>query len=123
MEIILDANFIISCVRKKIDFVSALEEKGFKIVVPREVLQEMKDLKKKNGESHLDREAIEIAFEMIERNKLKKMSLGSGKVDDKLIEIGKKGIYIATLDNGIKRNIPNKIVINNSTKGIEIVRD
>ncbi len=46
MEVILDSSFIISCVKRKIDFISQLEEKGFKVLVAREVLQELKDMKR-----------------------------------------------------------------------------
>lgn len=123
MEVILDTNFIISCIRKKIDFLEQLEGQGFKVVVPREVFEELKDLKKRPGESHQDREAIDIAMKMFEQNKVKKMKLGGYKVDDMLISYGKKGAYIATLDNGIKRNIPNKVIINNSKKSVEVLRD
>ena len=47
MEVILDSNFIVSCVMKGIDFISQLEGKGFKILIPREVIQEIKDLRNK----------------------------------------------------------------------------
>lgn len=111
MEVLLDGSFIISCMRKKIDFLSQLVEQGFKPVVPREVLQEMKDLLKKSNTSHDDRIAINLAFGLIEQRKIKKMSLGRGKVDNGLIEKGNEGIHIATLDAGIKNKIPKKVVI------------
>src|SRR3989338_7459578 len=116
MEVLLDTNFIISCLVKRIDFLGELEEKGFRVKVPREVLEEMKDLKNSGKVSHEERTMIDVALEMLGNKKIKKMKLGSGKVDEKLIEMGKKGVYIATLDNGIKREIPNKIIINNSRK-------
>jgi rRNA-processing protein FCF1 len=111
MEVILDSSFIISCIRKRIDFVAQLEEQGFKVRVPREVLQEMKDLKKSNRASRDDRIAVDVALRMIEKRKVKKITFGDGKVDDYLIEKGNEGHYIATLDSGIKNKIPNKVVI------------
>jgi rRNA-processing protein FCF1 len=114
MEVILDSSFIISCLRKRIDFLQQLEEQGFKAVIPREVMQEMKDLSKSKRASNEDKIAINAALELIEIRNVKKVGFGKGKVDDYLIERGKKGIYIATLDNGIKRVIPNKIVIFNA---------
>lgn len=117
MEAILDTNFIISCILKKIDFLEELKELGFVPVLPREVMQEMKDLKKENKTSHDERTAIDMAFQMFEKSKIKKVSLGKGKVDDWLIKKGsKEGVYIATLDNGIKRAVPNRIVILNAQK-------
>jgi len=123
MEAILDTSFIISCIMKKIDFLSQLEEKGFKAVVPREVLQELKGLRLSSKASHEERIAIDVALEMAASKRIKSITLGEGKVDDALIEKGKKGIYIATLDSGIKRNVPNKIVIFNAKKEIGVERD
>ena len=111
MEVLIDSSFIISCMRKRIDFISQLQEQGFTIKVPREVLQEMKDLHKSDRVSHEDRIAINVAFELIEKLKIKKMSLGNKSVDKGLIEKGREGIYIASLDAGIKKQVPNKIVI------------
>ena len=120
MEVILDTNFIISCIIKKIDFISQLEEQGFRVVVPKEVMQEMKDLKLKKT-SHEERTAINAAFEIIEKRKVKKMSVGKkGKVDDMLIKKGQEGFYIATLDSGIKNKVPNKVVILNSKASVGI---
>ncbi len=120
MEVLLDSSFIISCVRKRIDFISQLEEQGFKIVVPREVLQEMKDLRLKSKTSHEDRIAIDVALDLIMRAKIKKNSFGKGKVDNYLIEMGKKGIHIATLDREIKRQVPNKVVIFEARNGVGV---
>ena len=91
MEVILDTNFIISCVMKGIDFLSQLKEKGFKIVVPREVIYEMKDLKLKKGQSHDERIAIDVALQLLAAKEIKRMTLGEGKVDNSLIKKGKEG--------------------------------
>jgi rRNA-processing protein FCF1 len=123
MEALLDTNFIISCLLKKIDFLTELEGMGFKTVVPREVLDELKDLKKDSKISHYERISIVSALEILENKKIKKMKLGKKSVDDALIERGKSGTYIATLDRGIKNKIPNKIVISNATKKLVIERD
>ena len=118
----MDTNFIMSCIVKKIDFLSQLEEKGFKVVVPREVLQEFKDLKKESKISHEERTAIDIALQMLSSKDIKKITIGQGKVDDLLIKKGQEGVYIATLDNGIKRKVPNKIVIFSSKKEVGVER-
>ena len=123
MEVLLDTNFIISCILKRIDFIDELNGMGFKIKVPREVLEELKDLRKGGKTSHAERTAINVAFEMLSKKEIKKMKLGEGKVDDRLIEKGKEGIYIATLDRVIKREVPNKVVIDNSKKGLGIERN
>ena len=123
MEVIIDTNFAISCVKKGIDFTDQLANMGFKMVVPREVLQELKDLRISNKISHDERIAIDVAFETLSNKKIKKTTIGEGKVDDLLIRKGQEGVYIATLDNGIKRKIPNKIIILNAKKEVGIERD
>jgi|TARA_Y100000310_G_C20659652_1_gene803997 rRNA-processing protein FCF1 len=119
MEVLLDSSFIISCIRKRIDFLDQLKEQGFKPIVPREVLQEMKDLYKNKKSSQDDRIAINVANEMVQTRKVKKMKLGGKNVDEGLIEKGNEGYFIATLDRAIKHSIPNKIVINSSKGRVE----
>ncbi len=121
MEVILDTNFIISCVKRKIDFISRLREEGFNIKLPREVLQEMKDLRL--NVYHDERVAIDLAFDILSGSKdVKKINLGKKKVDESLIELGKKGAYIATLDRAIKHSVPNKVIISDSKNDILIQR-
>ncbi|MBU0760202.1 MAG: hypothetical protein KJ600_04785 [Nanoarchaeota archaeon] len=122
MEVLLDTNFIISCVMKRIDFIDELGGMGFRTKVPREVLEEMKDLKKERKTSHAERQAIDVAFSMLEVAKVKKMKLGTWNVDEGLIKKGREGIYIATLDRGIKIEIPNKVVIDSARNGLKVER-
>ena len=122
MEAILDTNFIISCLRRKIDFIGRLRGEGFSVKVPREVMQELKDLRLKPG-SHKERANINMALKMIEENKeIKKVGFGQGTVDEGLIKMGKKGVYIATLDAAVKRIVPNKIVISDAKNDIVVER-
>ncbi len=120
MEVLLDTNFIISCVKHKIAFMEQLEEQGFKVIVPREVLDELKDLRLKV--SHDDRTAITIALELLSSKKIKKRRLSGTSVDEGLILLGKQGAYIATLDNGIRRLIPNSIGIHTASNSIVVAR-
>ena len=126
MEVLLDTNFIISCIRKKIDFISQLEENGFKVLLPQEVLQELKDLRANQKESKVGRRDIDLALEIFESRKIKKITLGKGikskHVDEVLIHKGKEGYYIATLDNAIKRAVPNKVIIFNAQKRVGVQR-
>ena len=118
MEVLLDSNFIISCVKKRIDFITQLEEQGFKVLVPLEVYQELKDLKLKLSRN--DRIAIDTAFEILDSKAIKKMKLGNDSVDRGLISKGKEGFYIATLDNAIRNEVPNRIIIFDAQKRIGV---
>ena len=123
MEVLLDTSFIVSCVRRKIDFVLQLEEQGFKVILPKEVYEELKDLKKKSAASHETRIAIGVAMELFEKIKIKKMVLGHEKVDNALIRRGKQGYYIATLDRVIKRSVPRRVVILDAQNKIGVELD
>lgn len=121
MEVLLDSNFIISCVKKKIDFVSELASLGFKVIIPREVLLELKDLRQKVP--HDERVAIDLGVEMLDKAGVKKIKIGGQKVDNALIDYGKKGAYIASIDAFIKRNVPNRVVIDNAGNKLVVERD
>jgi len=120
MEVILDTNFIISCIRKKIDFLSELEQQGFKVILPREVLQELKDLRLNVVRE--DKVAIDVALEIFSKRSVKKSTLGKRTVDEGLILLGKQGAYIATLDAAIKRSVPNSIGLSLAGNSILIQR-
>ncbi len=122
MEVLLDTNFVISCVLKRIDFVEELKNLGFTPIIPREVFQELKDLLKNSKTSHAERAAIDVVFEIIEKEKLKKTKIGGINVDEGLISKGKTGIHIATLDSGIKNKVPNLILISNAKNGLIVER-
>ena len=68
--------------------------------------------------------AIDLAMKLFSSSKrIKKMSLGHNIVDDALIEKGRQGFYIATLDNAIKHKVPNRVVIDSARMGLKIERD
>lgn len=120
MEVLLDSSFIISCVKKRIDFISELEGMGFKVLLPKEVFEEIKDLKVNSD--YETRAAVRVALELLKKRKVAGVTLGDRQVDEGLIEFGKKGAYIATLDAAIKRSVPNKVVISEKSNGLSIER-
>jgi len=106
---------------KNIPFVEQLQEKGFDVLLAREVMQELKDLRLKLP--HNERLAIDVGTQILEKAKLKKITLSHEKVDLGLIKKGKDGYYIATLDAAIKKEVPNRVVISASKNAISIERD
>ena len=118
MEAILDSSFVISCIKQNIDFIEQLEGQGFKVRVPHEVLEELKDLRARSRQ--MEKMVIDLALEMLGGGKVKQIKLGHKKVDDALIEKGKEGYYIATLDREIKRQVPHRIVIFSAKKSVGV---
>lgn len=124
MQVILDTNFILSCIRKRIDFIDELQNLGFsKLFVPKEVMNELKDLRQNDKLGRDSKSEVDVALKILQDKRIKHSSIGGRTVDAGLIVKGREGIFIATLDRAIKREIQNKIVINDSRKGLEMERD
>ncbi|NCN98716.1 hypothetical protein COU62_02965 [Candidatus Pacearchaeota archaeon CG10_big_fil_rev_8_21_14_0_10_35_219] len=118
MKVILDTNFILTCIKDRIDFLSQLEEQGFEILVPHEVLEEMKDIRKKVSRD--TRIVIDVAFQLFDKENVKKVKLGRRSVDLGLIKKGREGYYIATLDAEIKGKVPKRVVIFSGKKEVGV---
>lgn len=124
MEVLLDSSFILACLEKRIDFLEQLKLLGFKIVVPKEVFEELKDLKEKGRVSREKKSLVSIALDMLEDNKsVKKKKLGEKTVDLGLIKQGREGIFIASLDSSVKKEARNRVVIADSKKSVLVERD
>lgn len=109
MNVLLDTSFVLSCVKKRIDFFSQLEEQGFVVKVPHEVINELKDLRK--TARHGDKTIIDTALALLSRPSVQKIKLGRRSVDEGLIFRASEGYHIATLDKGIKHKVSQRIVI------------
>ncbi len=120
MEVLLDSSFIVSCIKKRIDFLAELEGMGFKVLLPKEVVEEIKDLRLDS--SLEDRTAANVALEMFTKRKILRVTLGDKRTDEGLIEFGRRGAYIATLDAAVKRSVPNKVVISESSNNLIVER-
>ena len=76
MEVILDSSFILSCMKRNIDFVAELAAMGFRIAVPREVMQELKDFKTKKT-SRETRMIADLALEILNSKKFFRLNIKS----------------------------------------------
>jgi len=115
-KVLLDTSFILSCIKQKIDFFNWLNNEGYSIIVPKQVLIELEGLSK----SDLD---VKIALNLIERNKPSHLDLNNKNTDKAIINYSKKNpeIIIATLDKEIKQSINNKKLIIRQKSQLEIV--
>ena len=65
MKIILDTNFVLTCVKQKIDFAELAEQlfdEPIEWIVPQEVLNELGNLKDQKGTKVIDRDAAGFSF-------------------------------------------------------------
>ncbi|MBU2577104.1 MAG: hypothetical protein KKF50_05285 [Nanoarchaeota archaeon] len=127
MKILLDTNFIITCIKQKIDFPSIANEiidKKIEWIVPQDVLNELGNLKDKAGIKTKDKNAAKLSFEILQTIKPKIVEL-PGKnpnVDIKIVNyiIGKP-IVLATLDKDLKERVDNKILTIQGKKNLELI--
>ena len=127
MKILLDTNFIVTCVKQKIDFPSLandiIDEK-IEWVVPQDVLNELGNIKDREGTKVTDRNAAKLGFEILQTIKPKILEL-PGKnpnVDIKIVNyIIDKDITLATMDKNLKSRVKNKILTIRGKKSLELI--
>lgn len=120
-KVILDTNFILNCIKEKIDFIEFFELKGFKILVPDKVLFELKRISlEKKGALRL---RANFSMEFIQKMKLSIINIEGKYVDSALVNYLKKNPedYLATIDLNLRRKVKNKIFIVRSKNKIEEV--
>jgi len=112
MEVLLDTNFIITCVKEKIDFLQA-GEYG-ELILPLQVIDELR--KKVERGKGQEKEFAKLALDIIQKNKINFKII---KLDKKFVDVGikkyvsakKDKVIVATLDRELKKELKNKINI------------
>ena len=119
---VLDTNFILSCVKQKIDFFEEICFKGMKILIPEEVINEIKKIAISGKRLHYRRNA-ELALKVLEKNNFETIQFRSSNVDKSLIEYSKanKNAVIATLDSALKGKIKKPQLVIRKGKRLEII--
>jgi len=119
--VILDTNFILSCVRKKIDFFTEIKYLGLKIIIPIQVITELEKISK-TGKIKFQEEA-KFSLKLIKKNSFEKIDLKIKNVDNGFVNIAKenKELVIATLDKEIQNKIKNQKMIIRGNKKLEII--
>lgn len=121
-EVILDTNFILTCIKQKIDFFEEIKLLGLKILIPDKVIGEIKRIIESKKKFHF-REYAKLALKLLEKNQFKEINLGKKYVDKALINFIKKDkqIILATLDKDLKNKIQNPKLIIRKKKKLEII--
>lgn len=123
MKIILDSNFLIYCSKRKLDYVEEignLIKAGFELVVPMQVVEELKKLKEDKFKkvSGKDKDACDLALQLIDKNNIKKVKVNGKNVDEGIINLSKedKKNIVATLDREMRHILGRVILINRNGK-------
>lgn len=110
-KVILDTSFILTCIRQKIDFFEELEGMGLRAIVPKEVIVELEGVDKTG-----------LSLKLIKANKHNKIDLKTKNVDAGIIKYANKNsdVFVATLDRGIAKKIPNSRIVIRQKKRLEV---
>lgn len=125
MEILLDTNFILSCINQKIDFISyanMLIQEKIEFLLPEEILEEIQILSKRKGERIKDKQSARIALELVKLSNFKKINLNNQNVDDGIVNYLKnnKNIVLASLDKVLRSRVRNKTLTIFGSKELKI---
>ncbi len=119
--VILDTNFIITCVKQKIDFFEELRFMGLDVLIPKQVIHELERMNvTKNG---LVKSQAGFALDLLRANRPKIINLKFNYVDKAIKDYAKKNpsVIIATLDREIKKSIDNPKLVIRGKKKLEII--
>ena len=119
--VIVDTNFIFSCLRQKIDFSNDLTLEGFTILIPTQVLMEIKKISR--SKKIIDSDFAKLVLKLIKEDKLSVKDIGTGYADHAIISYAKKNplVFLATLDKEISRSVRNAKIIIRNKKRLEVL--
>jgi rRNA-processing protein FCF1 len=121
-KILLDTNFILICIKQKIDFFEELKLRGFKIIIPENVIREIKKIKK-SRQKQRHREIADLALKILNKSSFEKIKFEKRNLDNAIAEFANKNenITVATLDRELKKKIKKPKLIIRGKKKLEII--
>jgi uncharacterized protein len=121
-KILLDTNFIINCVKQKIDFFEEIKLLGFKIIIPENVIREIEKIKNSKQKQY-NREAANLALRILEKSEYEKIKFKKRNVDKAIKDFvdSENNIIVATLDKELKNKIKGHKMIIRNKKKLEII--
>ena len=121
-KIILDTNFILTCVKQKVDFFEYLEMQGFQILIPKEVIGEIEGIIESKKKLRFKDDA-KLSLKLLKNNSFKKINLNSKNVDKGIVKFAKENpnMVVATLDREIKRRTKNPKLVIREKKRLGII--
>jgi len=120
MEIILDTNFLIYCAKKKLDYIEQIHNlinEKYELVTLSNVIKELEKLKEK-AKKYKDKISADLALQLIEKNKIRKVNFKVGDTDELIIKLSKKSKknIVATLDREMRKTLKRVILINKNNR-------
>ncbi|MEM4625560.1 MAG: PIN domain-containing protein [Candidatus Pacearchaeota archaeon] len=115
MRIILDTNFILSCIKQKIDFYGELDRLfgRYFLFIPHKVIEELESISKRKTATLSERSNSKLAIDLINTHLAYILKLDGENTDSSIanyLNKSKEEIYLATLDRNLKKRITNSKV-------------
>ncbi len=117
-KVLVDTNFILGCVRNKLDFYEELLHKGHSVLIPKQVLLEIERIKNSSKSLKLKDEA-NLALKIIKSGDYEEVDCPGRYVDVGIKSYlkEKSGVVLGTMDKDLKKSVKNrKMVIRNKKK-------
>jgi uncharacterized protein len=118
MKIVLDTNFLLLPVQRKLDIFEELHQsimEPYDLYVLDATLDELRKIRGK------DRPAARVALELIQAKHLNIIgNLREKTVDDELVLLSREGYRVATLDRELRKRIGAAAVVLRSRKRIQV---
>jgi len=120
-QAILDTNFILTCIKQKIDFFRDIPNMGVQILIPKQVIEEVKRVSNSTKKLKF-RDDAKLAQVLLEKNKFTQIDIRGKYVDKGLINYAKDHprLIVATLDKEIKSKTVNSKLIIRGKKKLEL---
>lgn len=121
-QVLLDTNFILTCIKQKIDFFREIPEKGIEILIPTQVIEEIKRLANSTKKMKF-RDDARLAEVILEKNEFKEIDIRGKYADKGIIKYAKEHsrLIVATLDREIKIKLMNEIMVIRGKKKLDII--
>jgi len=123
MKVILDTNFILYCMKQKIDFISLANElfsENIDFLIAEEVINELKNISERKGEKTKDKDAAKLGLKFVAG--YEKVQLNNKNTDLGIINFAEKNnAIIATSDRGLKSKTKARILSIKDKKSLEII--
>lgn len=99
-KVIVDTNFILSCIRNRVDFFEELEFMGLQILIPVQVIKELEKLSLKLNEA-------KFALKLLKEHRAEEIDLKVSYVDEGIARYCNKNkeIILASLDKALQEKV------------------
>lgn len=119
---ILDTSFILTCVKQKIDFLNEIKFMGMDVLIPEEVLDEVRKIMNSRKKLHFKEDA-KLALKILDKGGFKKINIGTSYVDKGIVNFAEKNkdVIVATLDKKLKNKIKKPKLVIRGKKKLEVI--